>query len=193
MMVDVTRAVAAGAIGMGFVALGRVVAGGERALSRGFLQPPPPAQALGGLIKRITGRRKTRRHSATLNAAFTRCTPRSAASPTWPRAGSCARRVQPQRCSRACGWFVLPRFRGWGSVSRFGGTHPARTPSTPHTTSRTQQASQRPTACSADCSSSLGSCAPATSRKRRSSAVAAACRSRRPRSRLCTRSCSSSG
>lgn len=67
---DAIKAAAAGAIGMTLVALARVVAGGERALSRGFFQPPPPAQASGALIRRITGRRTTRRHSAALNATF---------------------------------------------------------------------------------------------------------------------------
>lgn len=61
------KAAAAGGSGMILVGLARMAAGGERALSRGFLQPPPPAQAAGTLIKRLTGRRATRRHSRLLN------------------------------------------------------------------------------------------------------------------------------
>ncbi len=55
---------------MVFVALARVAAGGERALSRGLFQPPPPAQLAGGLRKRVTGRRAARRHSEFLNIAM---------------------------------------------------------------------------------------------------------------------------
>ncbi len=67
---DVGGGAVAGAAGMLAVALARVAAGGERALSRGLFQPPPPAQLAGGVWRTVTGRRAARRHSMLLNVAM---------------------------------------------------------------------------------------------------------------------------